>query len=289
MASVLRKEERRKDARRISCRCGSCTRLSALRLPSFKGGVFWTTLLGLAFLDLAFLGLGKARMRRGIATTNVRMSQNDISQRTSGHFQRTGYGAAKTHAKLSRAAHARRVAGAPIAPAQRFGPACAVRFAGIVPLLHQQALPPGAHMLRRRPGRVRLEALVPQEGQAQDAAAGMEPARAPQVAVARMEPTGPARSGRPHDKLRATRDKGAVLSAAPRIALRSIRATVGPPPRPLRRGVRSGISELCSAGSPPLHGMGVLGYVRAELCRSRASWRAPLFTSFRANCAVWPL
>src|ERR1700686_2097875 len=49
------------------------------------------------------------------------------------------------------------------------------------------------------------------------------------------------------------------------------------PPRPLRRGVRSAISELCSAGSPPLHDTGVLGYVRPELCRSRVSWRAPLF------------
>src|ERR1700685_1006043 len=79
--SVLRKGERRKDARRIPFRCGSCTRLSALRLPSFKGGVFLGMLFGLAFLDLAFLGLGKARVRRGIATTNVRMSQRDISQK----------------------------------------------------------------------------------------------------------------------------------------------------------------------------------------------------------------
>ena len=140
------------------------------------------TLLATLF-GLAFLGVGKARMRRGIATTNVRMSQKDISQRTSGHFQRTGYGAATTHAKLPGAAHARRVAGAPIARAQRFGPARAVRFAGIVPLLHQKTLPPGAHMLRRRPGGVRLEALVPQEGQAQDVAERMEPARAPQVVV----------------------------------------------------------------------------------------------------------
>jgi hypothetical protein len=30
---------------------------------------------------LAFLGVGKARMRRGIATTDVRMSQKDISQK----------------------------------------------------------------------------------------------------------------------------------------------------------------------------------------------------------------
>jgi hypothetical protein len=105
-------------------------------------------------------------------------------KRTSGHFQRTsGHGAATTHAKLSGAAHARRVAGAPIARAQRFDPACAVRFAGIVPLLRRQAVPPAAHMLRRRPGGVRLEALVPQEGQAQDAAERMEPARAPQVVV----------------------------------------------------------------------------------------------------------
>src|ERR1700720_1506437 len=105
-------------------------------------------------------------------------------KRTSGHFQRTsGYGAATIHAKLPGAAHARRVAGAPIARAQRFGPARAVRFAGIVPLLRQQAVPPGAHMLRRRLGGVRLEALVPQEGQAQDAAERMEPARGPQVVV----------------------------------------------------------------------------------------------------------
>src|SRR6202051_1908367 len=89
-----------------------------------------------------------------------------------------GHGAATTHAKLSGAAHARTVAGAPIARAQRFDPARAVRFAGIVPLLRQQAVPPAAHMLRRRPGGVRLEALVPQEGQAQDVAERMEPARA---------------------------------------------------------------------------------------------------------------
>src|SRR5580693_3118722 len=171
-------------------------------------------------LGLAFPGVSKTRVRSRVARTDRRMSQKDIFQRTSGHFQRTGYGAATTHAKLSGAAHAQRVAGAPIARAQRFGPARAVRFVGIVPLLHQEAVPPGAHMLRRRPRGVRLEALVPQEGQAQDAAAGMEPARAPQVAVA---------------------------PAAAKPA----------PPRPLRRGVRSGISELCNAGSPPLHGMGV--------------------------------
>ena len=143
-------EDRRKDARRIAFRCGPVVRLSALRLPSFKGGVFWTTLLGLAFLEV-----GKTRVRSGIARTDMRMSQMDIFQRTSGHFQRTGYGAATTHAKLSGAAHARRVAGAAIARAQRFDPARAVRIAGIVPLLHQEALPPATHMLRRRPGGVR--------------------------------------------------------------------------------------------------------------------------------------
>jgi hypothetical protein len=111
------------------------------------------------------------------------MSQQDIFQRTSGHLQRTGYGAATTHAKLSGAAHARTVAGAAIARAQRSGPARAVRAAGIVPLLRQEALPPGAHMLRRRPGGLRMEALVPQEAEAEDAAEGMEPARAPQVVV----------------------------------------------------------------------------------------------------------
>jgi len=139
---------------------------------------FW---LGFSWL---FLGVSKTRVRSSAARTDKRMSQKDTSQRTSGHFQRTGHGAATTHTKLSGAAHARRVAGAPIARAQRFGPARAVRFAGIVPLLRQEALPPGAHMLRRRPRGVRLEALVPQEGQAQDAAERMEPARAPQVVVA---------------------------------------------------------------------------------------------------------
>jgi hypothetical protein len=59
----LRKEERRKDARRIASRCGPVVRLSALRLPSFRGGVF----------GLAFLGVGKARVRRGIATTKKRV------------------------------------------------------------------------------------------------------------------------------------------------------------------------------------------------------------------------
>ncbi len=148
---------------------------------------------------LAFLGASKTRVRSSIARTDKRMSQKDIFQRTSGHFQRTGHGAATTHAKLSGAAHARRVAGAPIARAQRFDPARTVRFAGIVPLLRQQALPPAAHMLRRRPGGVRLAALVPQEGQAQDAAERMEPARAPQVVVtptaAKPAPPNPSRRG----------------------------------------------------------------------------------------------
>src|SRR5579862_1722321 len=108
-------------------------------------------------------------------------------------------------AKLPGAAHARTMAGAAIARAQRFGPARAVRFAGIVPFLHREGMPPAAHMLRRRPVGVRLEALVPQEGQAQDAAGRMEPARAPEIAV--TPPTPP--------------------DAKPA------------PPRPLRRGVRS--------------------------------------------------
>src|ERR1700722_8803496 len=66
-ASVLPQGGRRKDARRIAFRCGPVVRLSALRLPSFKGGVF-----GDAFwlgFSLLFLGVGKARVRRRIATT----------------------------------------------------------------------------------------------------------------------------------------------------------------------------------------------------------------------------
>ena len=185
------------------------------------------------------------------------MSQKDIFQRTSGHFQRTGYGAATTHrrAKLSGAAHARRVAGAPIARAQRFDPARAVRFVGIVPLLHQEALPPGAHMLRRRPGSVRLEALVPQEGQAQDAAGGMEPARAPEIVVA--PPTPPA--ARPA------------------------------PLRPLRRGVRSGISELCNAGSAAVARHGRFGLCPPRIVPVACLIARAALSSFRANCAVWPL
>src|SRR4029077_7212069 len=65
-------EDRREGARRIACRCGPVVRLSALRLPSFKGGVFLGMLLG-----LAFLGVGKTRVRRGIARTDRRMSQKD--------------------------------------------------------------------------------------------------------------------------------------------------------------------------------------------------------------------
>ena len=205
-ASVLPQwEDRRKGARRIACRCGSgwcASRRSASLLlrEEFLGDAFW---LG---FSLRFLGVGKTRVRRGIATTDRTHVAKGHFSKDIRAFQRTsGYGAATTHAKLSGAAHARRVAGAPIARAQRFGPARAVRFAGIVPLLRQQAVPPAAHMLRRRPGGVRLEALVPQEGQAQDAAERMEPARAPQVVV---------------------------TPAAAKPA----------PPRPLRRGVRSGIS-----------------------------------------------
>jgi hypothetical protein len=54
-------EDRRKGARRIVFRCGPMVRLSALRLPSFKGGVSW--------LGFSWRFLGKARMRRRIATT----------------------------------------------------------------------------------------------------------------------------------------------------------------------------------------------------------------------------
>jgi hypothetical protein len=148
---------------------------------------------------LAFLGVSKTRVRSGIARTDMRMSQKDVSQRTSGH-------GAATHAKLSRAAHARRVAGAAMARAQRFDPARAVRFAGIVPLLHQKTLPPAAHMLRRRSGGVLPQPLVPQDGEeAQDAAERMEPARAPEIVVAP-------------------------------------RAAEPPPPNPSRRGGRSAIS-----------------------------------------------
>ena len=43
--------------------------------------------------------------------------------------------------------------------------------------------------------------------------------------VARMEPTGPARSGRPDDRLRVIRDCAVPPSMPPRISLRSIRAT----------------------------------------------------------------
>jgi hypothetical protein len=188
------------------------------------------TLFGLAFLGvfLAWAKLGceaASRQRRDSSSPGLTRRSMEIRRtlvgpnctrpfsmdhrvKPGGDEERTsGHGAATTrrHAKLSGAAHARRVAGAPIARAQRFGPACAVRFVGIVPLLRQQAVPPRAHMLRRRPGGVRLEALVPQEGQAQDAAAGMEPARGPEIVV---------------------------TPAAAKPA----------PPRSLRRGVRSAIS-----------------------------------------------
>jgi hypothetical protein len=190
---------RRKDARRIPFRCGSCTRLSALRLPSFRGGVFWECFLASLFLAWLFLVWAKLGCEGASRQRMDACRKRTFRKRTSGHFQRTGYGAETTHAKLSGAAHTRTVAGAPIARAQRFGPARAVRFAGIVPLLHKETLPPGAHMLRRRPRGVRLEVLVPQEGQAQDAAERMEPARAPQVVVApraaKPAPPNPSRRG----------------------------------------------------------------------------------------------
>ena len=193
---------------------------------------------------LAFLGVSKTRVRSGIARTDRRMSQKNILQRTAGHFQRTsGYGAATIHAKLSGAAHARRAAGAAIACAHRFGLARAVRFAGIVPLLHQEALPPGAHMLRRRPGGVRLEALVPQEGQAQDAAERMEPARAPQVVVT------------PH-------------------------AAKPTPPRPLRWGARSAISRWSNNSRAAVARRGYFGlspprFVPAVPHRARRAFSFP--------------
>jgi len=98
-----------------------------------------------AWLFLTWLFLAWAKLGCEGAS---RQRMDACRKRTSGHFQRTGYGAATTHTKLSGAAHARRVAGAAIARAQRFDPARAVRLAGIVPLLRQEALPPAAHMLR---------------------------------------------------------------------------------------------------------------------------------------------
>ena len=183
-------EDRSTDARRIAFRCGPVVRLSALRLPSFKGGVSWRRFLAWLFLASAKLGCEGASRQRMDACSASGHSK-DIRPCRGGE-------PATEPAKLSGAAHARRVAGAAVARAQRFGPARAVRFAGIVPLLRRQAVPQAAHMLRRRPGGVRLEALVPQEGQAQDAAAGMEPARAAQVAVAppAAKPLAPRRSCR---------------------------------------------------------------------------------------------
>ena len=148
--------------------CASRRSASLLSREEFLGMLSWP----------GFSWRGKARMRSGIARMDMRMSRKDIFQRTS------GYGAATTDAKLSGAAHARTVVDAATARAHRFDPARAVRFVGIVPLLRRQALPAEAHMLRRRPGRLRLEALVPpEEAEAEDAAERMEPARSPQVAV----------------------------------------------------------------------------------------------------------
>jgi hypothetical protein len=50
--------------------------------PFFLREEFLATLFG-----LAFLGVGKARVRRGIATTNVRMSQKDIRPKDMGPWR----------------------------------------------------------------------------------------------------------------------------------------------------------------------------------------------------------
>ena len=147
--------------------------------PFFQGRSFWRRFLAWLF-DFTFLGVGKTRVRSRIARTKrlVVARPAMTTRRAQDHERQTG-----KHAKLPGAAHARTMAGAAIARAWRFGPACAVRFAGIVPFLHREGMPPAAHMLRRRPGGVRLAALVPQEGQAQDAAERMEPARGPRVVI----------------------------------------------------------------------------------------------------------
>ena len=61
------------------------------------------------------------------------------------------------------------------------------------------------------------------------------------------------------------------------------------PPRPSRRAPDPPSRGGLTTSPPPLHGTGVLGYVRAELCRSRASWRAPRFLLSGPTRAVWPL
>src|ERR1700722_7158206 len=76
--------------------------------------------------------------------TSVLRSSMDHRVKPGGDEERgPSHGAATTNAKLSGAAHARRVAGAAVGRAQRFDPARAVRFVGIVPLLRQKTLPPG--------------------------------------------------------------------------------------------------------------------------------------------------
>jgi len=208
-------------------------------------------------LGLAFLGVSKTRVRKPHRENG--WTRFATGQRTSGHFQRiSGHGAAaaERHAKFSGATHARTVAGAAVAGAHPIGPARAVRFVGIVPLLRRQKVPPGAHMPRRRSRGVQSQALVSQQGQAQDAAERMELARAPHMAVTPPTPPTPA---------------AAEPARLP----------------PLRRGGRSAISLLCSAGSPPLHGRAILGYVRAELRPPRAFSRVGRPPS--GQLAVWPL
>ena len=100
-----------------------------------------------------------------------------------GGMESEGEAFAHWQAKLSRSADARRVAGGAVRRAHPVGMARAMRPRGIVPLLREEAMPPGANLLRRRPAGVPAKALEPGEGEAQDAAQGMGPARQPQLSV----------------------------------------------------------------------------------------------------------
>jgi len=202
------------------------------------------------------------------AFRNRPSGQRNRGQRESSHAAATTL----KHAKLSRRAHARRVADAPIARAPRSDLARPVRSAGIVPLLRRQTLPPAPHLLRCRPGSVPPAALVPQDGAAQNGvaqngvaedAAARGPARSPQVVVMPRSPDG------------AKRNPGTIerLHRRSRISLRCILAT-GFASSGLRLRPRPVIAGLCKVPAPPLRRGGFLRYVRAELRSLRAFLRA---------------
>ncbi len=118
--------------------------------------------------ELEMAWCGKTRMRTHRENGFAYSPQGSMNE---------GEGHPHRQAKLSRPADTRRVARCSVPQARFLDLARAMRPAGLVPVLRQQAMPQDANVLRRRPAGLPSKALAPQDGEAQDPAPGMVPTR----------------------------------------------------------------------------------------------------------------